>query len=70
MELKRIIAIHPYTSQTGIYEPSYGPKPDWFTPEKLGAGSSTLIYSPDSNHEYTLYFSKDSTHAYYCDMLD
>jgi hypothetical protein len=68
-ELKRIIAKQPYKT-SGFSLPSYGPAPDWFTPQKLGPGAIALQYSPDSNHEYSLYFSKDSTHAFYCDMLD
>jgi hypothetical protein len=68
-ELTRIIAKQPY-KQVAYYLPSYGPAPEWFTPKDLGAGAVMLQHSPDPNHEYLLYFSKDSTHAYYCDMLD
>ena len=68
-ELKRIIALQPYEKSTPE-PPGYGPMPEWFKPESLGAGSNALYYSPDSNHGYSLYFSKDSTQAYYCDMLD
>jgi hypothetical protein len=68
-ELARIITKQPYQPDSmGL--PSYGPAPGWFTPQKLGTGAVALRYSPDSNHEYSLYFSKDSSHAYYCDMLD
>lgn len=68
-ELARIITKQPYKPAT-YYLPGYGPAPAWFTPKNLGPGAIMLQHSPDSNHEYLLYFSKDSTHAYYCDMLD
>lgn len=57
---------------TGNSIPDYSPKPQWFVPENLGAGYITLRkYNPDDpNHDLILYFSKDSTRAYYCDMAE
>lgn len=52
--------------------PEYSPKPKWFVPENLGTGYITRRkYNPDDpNHDLILYFSKDSTRAYYCDMAE
>jgi hypothetical protein len=52
--------------------PDYSPKPQWFVPENLGAGYKTLrkYNADDPNHDLILYFSKDSTRAYYCDMAE
>jgi hypothetical protein len=52
--------------------PDYSPRPKWFVPENLGAGYKILRkYNPDDpNHDLILYFSKDSTRAYYCDMAE
>lgn len=57
---------------TGNSIPDYSPKPQWFAPENLGAGyKRARRYNPDDpNHDLILYFSKDSTHAYYCDMAE
>jgi hypothetical protein len=57
---------------TGNSIPDYSPKPQWFVPENLGAGYITLRkYNPDDpNHDLILYFSKDSTRGYYCDMAE
>jgi hypothetical protein len=52
--------------------PDYSPRPKWFEPKNLGADYITLRkYNPDDpNHDLILYFSKDSTRAYYCDMAE
>lgn len=52
--------------------PNYSPKPNWFVPENLGAGYLTFQkYNPDDpNHDLILFFSKDSTRGYYCDMAE
>lgn len=52
--------------------PDYSPRPKWFVPENLGAGYKTLRkYNPDDpNHALILFFSKDSSRAYYCDMAE
>jgi hypothetical protein len=52
--------------------PDYSPRPKWFNPQNLGEGFITLRkYNPDDpNHDLILYFSKDSTHAFYCDMAE
>ncbi|MBO9200190.1 MULTISPECIES: hypothetical protein [Niastella] len=56
---------------TEINVPAYGPKPAWFKLQNLGEGCKALRKYPiDPNHDLILYFSKDSTHALYCDMAD
>lgn len=52
--------------------PNYSPKPTWFEPQNLGAGyKRARKYNPDDpNRDLILLFSKDSTHAYYCDMAE
>jgi len=52
--------------------PEYSSKPDWFNLKKLGEGYLTLRKNePDNpNWDRILYFSKDSTYAFYCDMFD
>lgn len=52
--------------------PDYSPRPKWFVPQNLGVGYKILRkYNPDDpNHDLILFFSKDSTRAYYCDMAD
>jgi hypothetical protein len=62
----------PQDSTVIVDIPDYSPRPDWFAPENLGTGYKTLRkYDPDDpNHDLILYFSKDSTRAYYCDMAE
>lgn len=69
-ELRRIIAQHPYKSTA--YAPDYSPKPAWFKPELLGDSAIAVRhFNPDNpNRDQVLLFSKDSTHAFYCDMAD
>jgi hypothetical protein len=52
--------------------PDYSPRPKWFTPQNLGKDYKTLrkYNIDDPNHDVILYFSKDSTHAFYCDMAE
>ena len=52
--------------------PDYSPRPQWFVPENLGTGYKILRKNnpDDPNHDLILYFSKDSTRAYYCDMAE
>lgn len=77
-ELKFIKAITRYPGDSSVavtseYSfPNYSPKPNWFVPENLGAGYLIFQkYNPDDpNHDLILFFSKDSTHAYYCDMAE
>jgi len=77
-ELKRIIALQPYKrilfagGDTTGYIPNYSPRPDWFKPAVLGDSMVVLQnYNPDNpNRDQILLFSKDSTHAFYCDMAD
>jgi hypothetical protein len=77
-ELDRIISLRTYkikhlpvTDSIG-YSISYSPRPEWFKPHMLG---DTIImlqnYNPqDPNHDRVLFFSRDSVHAFYCDMAD
>jgi hypothetical protein len=72
-ELARIIAqkdLSPLMGDNSI--PDYSPKPKWFVPEKLGAEHIILRKNnpDDPNHDLILYFSKDSTRAFYCDMAE
>jgi hypothetical protein len=77
-ELKPIRSETHFSSDSSVAEitgnsiPDYSPQPQWFAPGNLGAGYITLRkYNPDDpNHDLILYFSKDSTHAYYCDMAE
>lgn len=77
-ELKRIIALQPYkniavsSGDTTGYIPNYSPRPDWFKPAVLEDGIVKLQhYNPDNpNRDQILFFSRDSTHAFYCDMAD
>ncbi len=72
-EIKRVIIekeLKPSTQSGNI--PEYSPQPEWFIPENLGAGFKIMRkYDPeDPNHDLILYFAKDSTRAYYCDMAE
>lgn len=69
-ELTRIIAKNELKPTNGM--PDYSPRPNWFVPENLGADYYTRRkYNPDDpNHDLILFFSKDSTRAYYCDMAE
>lgn len=72
-EIKRVIIekeLEPSTLSGNI--PEYSPQPEWFIPENLGEGLKIMRkYDPaDPNHDLILYFTKDSTHAYYCDMAE
>ena len=77
-ELKRIIAQESYkssviaVSDTAAYIPDYSPRPEWFKPAEFGDSIIMLRhYNPDNpNRDQILLFSKDSTHAFYCDMAD
>ena len=77
-ELKFIQAAtrYPGDSSTAVTSensfPNYSPKPNWFVPENLGAGYLTFQkFNPDDpNHDLILFFSKDSTRGYYCDMAE
>ena len=83
-ELKRIIAtkkLMPVASQAQLIGdsvvsvldniPDYG-SPTWFNPKNLGEDFITLRkHERDNpNWDLILYFSKDSTHAFYCDMAE
>jgi hypothetical protein len=52
--------------------PDYSPRPKWFEPKNLGIGYKMVRKNnpDDPNHDLILYFSKDSTRAYYCDMAE
>lgn len=52
--------------------PEYIPKPEWFKPGSLGEGYQIMRKHSqnDPNHHLILYFSKDSTRAYYCDLAE
>jgi len=52
--------------------PDYSPRPKWFTPQNLGEGYKIFrkYKTDDPNHDLILYFSKDSTRAFYCDMAE
>lgn len=77
-ELKRIISEEPYkmsvvaVSDTAAYIPDYSPRPEWFRPTVMGDSIFMLWhYNPDNpNRNQILLFSRDSTHAFYCDMAD
>jgi len=77
-ELNRIISQEHYemkkffSADTTSYVPSYDPKPIWWTPHLLGDSVFvTQKYNPDNpNRDQILIFSKDSSHAFYCDMAD
>lgn len=59
-------------NDTASYVPEYNPKPEWFNPKVLGEGLRVLQnYNPENpNRNQVLIFSRDSTHAFYCDMAD
>lgn len=77
-ELSRIISEESYktskylSKDTSSYDLLYGPKPGWWKPYLLG--DSIIVMQNDNtdnpNRERTLIFSKDSLHAFYCDMAD
>jgi hypothetical protein len=77
-ELERIIAQQPYefskhsALDTNSYVPSYSPRPEWWTPHIFGdsVNIARVFSFDDPNHDKLLVFSKDSTHAFYCDMAD
>jgi hypothetical protein len=78
IELNRIInreslvpPIYQY-SDTSAFIPNYSPRPVWWNPHLLGDSVVVLQkYDPDDpNHDQILIFSRDSTHAFYCDMAD
>lgn len=72
-ELTRIIAKKELTPVKGAsYIPDYSPKPQWFVPQNLGSDHIMLRKNDpdDPNHDLLLYFSKDSTRAFYCDMAE
>jgi hypothetical protein len=77
-EIIRIVAQRNYTSTTHFasdtsgYVPDYSPRPDWWTPIELGDSVTVLrdFTFDDPNHDKVLVISKDSTHAFYCDMAD
>jgi hypothetical protein len=77
-EVQRIVAQEPYeksvlgVADTSRYIPSYSPKPEWFNPAALGDSIILLQhYNPDNpNRDQILLLSKESTHAFYCDMAD
>jgi hypothetical protein len=85
LELERIIArkqLIPLKSQAQIIGdslvtvidsmPVYSPRPVWFNPKNLGEGFTTLrkFNRDNPNRDIFIYFSKDSTHAIYCDMAE
>ena len=59
-------------SDSAKYLPSYGPRPEWFTPGNLG--DSLILFRKfdpsDPNHDKVLLVSTDSTRAFYCDMAE
>ena len=73
-ELQRVIALAPYKASTYIAGDisGYSPRPKWFNPGILGDSVIMLRnYDPaDPNHDQLLFISRDSTHAFYCDMAD
>jgi len=71
-ELERIIAKKQLKPTQYNSAPNYSPRPEWFNLQSLGAEYKTLQkFNPDDpNHDLILYFSKDSTHAFYCDMAE
>jgi len=79
-ELNRIIAQKKYKPASlsdldapDNYVPSnLSPRPTWFTPQILGDGMHILrkFNYDDPNHDLILYFSADSTHAFYIDMAE
>jgi energy-coupling factor transporter transmembrane protein EcfT len=77
-ELNRIIGKEPYkmtkyfSADTSFYVPAYTPKPFWWRPNLLGDSVTVMQnYNPDNpNRDQILIFSKDSLHAFYCDMAD
>lgn len=77
-ELNRIISQHIYKEtryrslDTAQYIPTYSPMPDWWKPYIL---ADSVIVMQDfnfdnPNRDKILIFSKDSSHAFYCDMAD
>lgn len=79
-ELNRIIAQQKYKvahvadlDAPNDYVPSnLSPRPTWFNPKTLGDSMHILrkFNYDDPNHDLILYFSADSTHAFYIDMAE
>lgn len=77
-ELKRVAEQQQYTTikfaanDTNNYMPGYSPIPEWWEPHRLGDTVFVMqdIDFNDPNHAKILIFSKDSTHAFYCDMAE
>lgn len=77
-EIRRISALEPYerndfpANDSDSYVPTYSPRPEWFKPHILGDSIIVLqkYNTENPNRDQILIFSKDSTHAFYCDMAD
>jgi len=77
-ELNRVISQHHYklmkyaSSDTSNYIPDYGPRPFWWTPYGLSDSVTVMrdFNFDNPNRDKILIFSKDSSHAFYCDMAD
>jgi hypothetical protein len=77
-ELKRIIGKGNFSQRTSpasdstIDIPPFQPAPSWWKPSILGDGLVQVAdQTPDNpNRALILLFSKDSTHAFYCDMAE
>jgi hypothetical protein len=75
-ELNRILLFGDYKNveftNNNIFVPDYSPRPEWFKPQLLGDTIVELeIFKPDNpNRHQLIYFNRDSTHAFYCDMAD
>lgn len=77
-ELNRIISQHVYKEKkylsldTAQYIPTYSPKPDWWRPYVLADSINVMrdFNFDNPNRDKILIFSKDSSHAFYCDMAD
>ncbi len=77
-ELNRLIALEQYEKRTLLvndtitYLPNYSAKPEWFQPGTLG--DSIYVFqnynSENPSRSQILIFSRDSSHAYYCDTAD
>ncbi|MBC6490689.1 hypothetical protein BC349_19655 [Flavihumibacter stibioxidans] len=76
-EIERIISLNSYkvsehaSLDTLNYLPTYTPRPYWWQLQTLG--QNVIVFRDDSklpNHDKILIISTDSSHGFYCDMLD
>ena len=75
-ELKRILLLGDYKNveiqNNKVYVPDYSPKPEWFNPLLLGDSISQLeiLNADNHNRHQIIFFNRDSSRVFYCDMAD